>query len=380
MVLSQLALDDDASGHGISNQAVDAPIFRPSFVRVRRRPSKFATGIAIGPASSSVVPPTSRSLPARSAALPAFHLLFCLLVNYPRRCRWAHPLPLAASARLAHRMRTRRRVEFRKRCRRLGCDLDPRAPIPPPPTPPGPAPPTQLMSAVASFHEARRCSGEHHKYMRMSNNLPTAPPTAFCVLTPVPTLSTRKPPSYRCASARSPFTPATSPAPPPDPCALHAALTRITTAPPLILDDMTEVTPKLFKGDGIGENTTDFLNAIRCRNLLSPTWQDDQKLEYFELSLKSGSYAKSWYTKLLPMEKDTFKNLVIAFQKQWPEKEMAVREKGELQEELLTMKLRVEEVGVRVEEDGIEEWGQVRWAIKVAEIAGRIGDDGGLIP
>src|ERR1700761_7617526 len=59
---------------------------------------------------------------------------------------------------------------------------------------------------------------------------------------------------------------------------------------------------------------------------------------------------------------------------------MAVREKGELQEELLSLKLRPEDIGVRVEEDGIEEWGQVHWAVKVAAIAARIEDDGGLIP
>ncbi|KAJ7453559.1 hypothetical protein B0H11DRAFT_1679450, partial [Mycena galericulata] len=116
------------------------------------------------------------------------------------------------------------------------------------------------------------------------------------------------------------------------------------------------------------------------RNLVSPTWKDPEKLEFFELSLKSGSYAKSWYNKLIATDKDTFAHLVTAFQKQWPEKEMAIREKGELQEELLSLKLQPEEVGVRVEEDGIEEWGQVRWAIKVAEIAARIEDDGGLIP
>ncbi|KAJ7472503.1 hypothetical protein FB451DRAFT_1398718 [Mycena latifolia] len=119
---------------------------------------------------------------------------------------------------------------------------------------------------------------------------------------------------------------------------------------------MTELNPKLFKGDGLGENTTDFLNAIRRRNLVSPTWKDAEKLEFFELSLKSGSYAKSWYNKLAATDKDTFPHLVVAFQKQWPEKEMAVREKGELQEELLSLKLRPEEIGVRVEEDGIEEW------------------------
>ncbi|KAJ7694371.1 hypothetical protein B0H17DRAFT_1199241 [Mycena rosella] len=59
---------------------------------------------------------------------------------------------------------------------------------------------------------------------------------------------------------------------------------------------------------------------------------------------------------------------------------MAIREKGELQEELLSLKLKPEQVGVRFEEEGIKEWGQVHWAVKVAAIAARIEDDGGLIP
>ncbi|KAJ7210145.1 hypothetical protein GGX14DRAFT_626524 [Mycena pura] len=143
---------------------------------------------------------------------------------------------------------------------------------------------------------------------------------------------------------------------------------------------MTDLNPRLFKGDGIGENATDFLNAIRRRNLLSPTWKDEEKLEFFELSLKSGSYAKSWYNKLPATDKDTFKNLVTAFQKQWPEKEMAEKEKGELQEELLSLTLRPEDVGVRIEEDGIQEWGHVRWVTKAAELAARVEDGGRLIP
>ncbi|KAJ7190726.1 hypothetical protein GGX14DRAFT_603802, partial [Mycena pura] len=143
---------------------------------------------------------------------------------------------------------------------------------------------------------------------------------------------------------------------------------------------MTDLNPRLFKGDGVGENATDFLNAIRRRNLLSPTWKDDEKLEFFELSLKSGSYAKSWYNKLPATDKDTFKNLVMAFQKQWPEKEMAEKEKGELQEELLSLVLRPDDVGVRIEEDGIQEWGHVRWVTKAAELAARVEDGGRLIP
>ncbi|KAJ6533138.1 hypothetical protein B0H19DRAFT_1383766 [Mycena capillaripes] len=136
---------------------------------------------------------------------------------------------------------------------------------------------------------------------------------------------------------------------------------------------MTDLNVHLFKGDGIGENATDFLNAIRRRILLSPTWKDEEKLEFFELSLKSGRYAKSWYNRLGATEKDTFKNLVTAFQKQWPEKEMAEKEKGELHEELLSLVLRPEDVGVRIEEDGIQEWGHVRWVVKAAELAAHRG-------
>jgi hypothetical protein len=89
-------------------------------------------------------------------------------------------------------------------------------------------------------------------------------------------------------------------------------------------------TPVLFRGDAPGENATDFLNSIKCRGLMTPGWKDDDKIEYFELSLKTGSYAKSWFKKLPATDKDTFKHLEAAFMKQWPEKEMAVREKGEL--------------------------------------------------
>ncbi|KAJ6476970.1 hypothetical protein C8R45DRAFT_1102257 [Mycena sanguinolenta] len=123
---------------------------------------------------------------------------------------------------------------------------------------------------------------------------------------------------------------------------------------------MTDLNPHLFKGDGIGENATDFLNSIRCQNLLSPTWQDKQKLEFFELSLKSGSYAKSWYNELAPTEKDSFKSLITAFQKH--------------------LVLQPEDVGVHIEEDGIQEWGHVCWAIKAAELATHVGDSGGLVP
>ncbi|KAJ7688573.1 hypothetical protein B0H17DRAFT_1135545 [Mycena rosella] len=178
---------------------------------------------------------------------------------------------------------------------------------------------------------------------------------------------------------------------------------------------MTDTTIKLFKGDGVRENATDFLNAIRRRILLSAACTDDQKIEYFELSLKDGSYASNWFAKLKVADKKTFKDLAAAFRTQWPAKEMAEKSKGEVQEELLGLVLTLGEGGVRVEEDGIyeyllavlkswthlkirikghkyevlpgsatasppsQEWGHVRWALKVAELGARVDPGGGLI-
>ncbi|KAJ7112401.1 hypothetical protein C8R43DRAFT_856651, partial [Mycena crocata] len=103
------------------------------------------------------------------------------------------------------------------------------------------------------------------------------------------------------------------------------------------------------------------------------------KIEYFGLCLKDGSYASLWFSKLPDADKKTFKDLTTAFRLQWPAKEMAEKSKGEQQEELLSLVLDPQTVGVRVEEDGILEWGHVRWARKVAELGARVDKDSGLI-
>jgi hypothetical protein len=142
---------------------------------------------------------------------------------------------------------------------------------------------------------------------------------------------------------------------------------------------MTDTTVKLFKGDNVGENATDFLNGIWCRFLTTSTYSEEEKIKYFELSLKDGSYASLWFSKLTAAEKKTFKDLTAAFRLQWPAKEMAEKSKGEQQEELLSMALDPLVVGVRVEEDGILEWGHVRWACKVAELGACVDKDSALI-
>jgi hypothetical protein len=117
---------------------------------------------------------------------------------------------------------------------------------------------------------------------------------------------------------------------------------------------MTDTNIKLFKGDGIAENTTDFLNTIRRRTLVG-TWSEEDNIEYLELSLKDGTYTGNWFAKLAVAEKKMFKDLVAAFRLQWPAKEMAEKSKGEVQEELLSLRLAASEVRVRVEDHGIQE-------------------------
>ncbi|KAJ6600454.1 hypothetical protein DFH09DRAFT_1302927 [Mycena vulgaris] len=167
-------------------------------------------------------------------------------------------------------------------------------------------------------------------------------------------------PSPAPSLSRTSFTPETSPAPPVDPATLLTALTTatttVTTRSQPRHNDMTDTNIKLFKGSNVGG-----------------------KIEDFELSLKDGSYASLWLSKLTAVEKKLFKDLTAAFRLQWPAKEMVEKSKGELQEELLSLALDPAAVGVRVEEDSIQEWGHVRWARKVAELGTRVDKDGGLI-
>jgi arginine/lysine/ornithine decarboxylase len=53
--------------------------------------------------------------------------------------------------------------------------------------------------------------------------------------------------------------------------------------------DMAE-TLVLFRGDAAGEKATDFLNSIKHRGLTTPGFDNNKKIEYLQLSLKSGQY------------------------------------------------------------------------------------------
>ena len=63
----------------------------------------------------------------------------------------------------------------------------------------------------------------------------------------------------------------------------------------------------------------DFLKRVQ-RYLMATTWEDADKIDYFETWLKSGSAAEQWLRNLEAGKKSTWKNLCEAFKEQWPER------------------------------------------------------------
>ncbi|KAJ7194676.1 hypothetical protein GGX14DRAFT_678217 [Mycena pura] len=124
-------------------------------------------------------------------------------------------------------------------------------------------------------------------------------------------------------------------------------------------------TPIFFRGDGTGQppQTSSMpLNYLTSATL--PGWTTRSS---------NASSSTSSRTAMLNTEHE---NLVTAFRKEWMEAKR--KEKGELQKELLSLVLRLAIEDICNMEGGV--LGHVRWAVKVAELAALIEDDGRLIP
>ena len=119
---------------------------------------------------------------------------------------------------------------------------------------------------------------------------------------------TTSPASTSPASTRPDTSP---PAPPPTP--------QPSTIPiPPDDDDDDEFTPETtapFWGDDEHktENPQDFLKSMQRWGLNKSNATNAQKLENFELNLKSGAAAEQWWDNLSPGNKDTWDHLVLAF-------------------------------------------------------------------
>lgn len=174
------------------------------------------------------------------------------------------------------------------------------------------------------------------------------------------------------------------PAPPARPKSPIAPTVPTPAPTPIYIYDMAEsggLHTKLFWGDGEleGENPQDFFNSVELTFFGRPGITEVEKLRSFELRLKSGRAAKTWWTGLAAEKKDTWEHLREAFEEKWPEKVITEKTKEEQHAALAAAVLREEDLGKRVKKDGVEEFSHVVWADKVQRLASALKDDSGLL-
>ncbi|KAF8153332.1 hypothetical protein B0H34DRAFT_800549 [Crassisporium funariophilum] len=196
-------------------------------------------------------------------------------------------------------------------------------------------------------------------------------------------------------SSLSPYVPSTPrshlnpPAPlglPSKPSSIAATLP-VTLQPPLPANH-PETDPmsnnnglRMFWGDGEidGENAQDFINGVERSFLAKVNLSEADKVRTFELWLKLGRAAKSWWNSLAVDEKDTWAHLRVAFEKKWPEKLITERTMEEQHATLEATVLKEESLGKRVKVDGVEEFSHVVWADKLERLSVALKDNSGLL-
>ena len=122
----------------------------------------------------------------------------------------------------------------------------------------------------------------------------------------------------------------------------------------------------------------DFLKRVQ-RYLMSSTWENAEKIEYFETWLKSGSAAEQWFKNLEAAKKTTWKDLCMVFKERWPERPIVQKTTAEKQAELEGERITEGELGTKVKVNRVEVYAHVAWVNKVEKLANAIPDNNNLL-
>jgi hypothetical protein len=142
---------------------------------------------------------------------------------------------------------------------------------------------------------------------------------------------------------------------------------------------MAEANVKFFTGgNDDSEDPQDFLKGIK-RYMMMKTFEDEAKIEYFTLCLKSRSPAEIWWNALPLTSRNTWAKVQIEFEKQWPAKPVTEKTTAEKQAMLEREVLKESELGLRISVGGIDEYTHVVWADKVEKLAANIPDTNNLL-
>jgi hypothetical protein len=138
---------------------------------------------------------------------------------------------------------------------------------------------------------------------------------------------------------------------------------------------------ELFHGRNVRkQNPQNWLRTLEA-NKFKHDSDDETRLYIFSKHLEFNSKADTWFKNdLTPMQKDTWDKLVTEFDRKWPAVAKVEPTKAELQQRLLEVKLKDEDIGLKVGDDEDDQvWSHVDWAQRVRELAEDVGDTQGLL-
>ena len=192
----------------------------------------------------------------------------------------------------------------------------------------------------------------------------------------------RQPPETDSSDTSISSTSSLSPTPAHTPTQLDTIATIITTLPLRADNDDDDMPPvKLFHGRNVRkQNPQNWLRTLEA-NKFKFNLDDDTRLYIFSKHLEFDSKADLWFrNELIPTQKNTWDRLVAEFNTKWPAVTKVEPTKAELQQRLLEVKLKDEDVGSKVGDDEDDQiWSHVDWAQRVRELAEDVGDTQGLL-
>jgi hypothetical protein len=124
---------------------------------------------------------------------------------------------------------------------------------------------------------------------------------------------------------------------------------------------------------GTQEDTTqltDFLKMIKCSFLVNAMSTDEQKIDLFELYLKTNSPAEEWFNDARTPKKK-WSELEQEFKARFPNVKKATKTAPELERELGTMRIATEELGKTEKYRGEDVYTHMVFAEKILDLAKR---------
>ncbi|KAG1879696.1 hypothetical protein C8R48DRAFT_668486 [Suillus tomentosus] len=99
-----------------------------------------------------------------------------------------------------------------------------------------------------------------------------------------------------------------------------------------------------------------------------------EKIAWFELQCTAASPAEAWYATLTTVETASWSTFLMAFQKCWPPPAQVTLTVTQKKDRIRAVVLKEEDIGIMIEADRGREWGHMKWAKEIAQMAQGFND------